>query len=168
MELMRTFGYSEKRMEAHIEKGTSYIKVDSEREEMKDRMKEMESRFDMWFIEHERTRICKLSSKWRHLQIQYSLTGTGRIIHKINPKAVTRERRKLKAYKRLLDKGVMKQEEIDECFRSWLGGNYKNMSKMQIYGIIRLYYKLFERRLTWKRKHGRLRWLTEQALKGLR
>ena len=56
-ELMRTFGYSEKRMEAHIEKATSYIKVDSEREEMKDRMKETESRFDMWFIEHERARI---------------------------------------------------------------------------------------------------------------
>lgn len=119
-------------------------------------------------INEKKTRICKLSSKWRHLQIQYSLTGTGRIIHKISPKAVTRERRKLKAYKRLLDKGVMKQEEIDECFRSWLGGNYKNMSKMQVYGIIRLYYKLFERRLTWKRKHGRLRWLTEQALKDLR
>lgn len=119
-------------------------------------------------INEKKTRICKLSSKWRHLQIQYSLTGSGRIIHKINPKAVTRERRKLRAYKRQLDNGTMSQEDIDECFRSWLGGNYKNMSKMQIYGIIRLYYTLFERRPTWRKKHGRLRWLTEQALKGLK
>lgn len=119
-------------------------------------------------INEKKTRICKLSSKWRHLQIQYSLTGSGRIIHKINPKAVTRERRKLRAYKRQFDNGTMSQEDIDECFRSWLGGNYKNMSKMQIYGIIRLYYTLFERRPTWQKKHGRLRWLTEQALKGLK
>jgi hypothetical protein len=147
----------------------SYVISDSkeELEGILEKIQKEAEHYDI-IINEKKTRICKLSSKWRHLQIQYSLTGTGRIIHKINPKAVTRERRKLKAYKRLLDKGVMKQEEIDECFRSWLGGNYKNMSKMQIYGIIRLYYKLFERRLTWKRKHGRLRWLTERALKDLR
>lgn len=147
----------------------SYAISDSKKElkETLEKIREEAERYGI-IINEKKTRICKLSSKWRHLQIQYSMTGTGRIIHKINPKAVTRERRKLRAYRRLLDKGIMKQEEIDECFRSWLGGNYKNMSKMQIYGIIRLYYKLFERRLTWKRKHGRLRWLTEQALKDLR
>lgn len=136
----------------------SYV-ISNSKEELKEILEEIRKEAEHYgiIINKKKTRICKLSSKWRHLQIQYSLTGTGRIIHKINPKAATRERRKLKAYKRLLDKGVMKQEEIDECFRSWLGGNYKNMSKMQIYGIIRLYYKLFERRLTWKRKHGRLR-----------
>ena len=147
----------------------SYVISDSKKE-LKETLEKIREETECYgiIINEKKTRICKLSSKWRHLQIQYSLTGTGRIIHKINPKAVTRERRKLRAYRRLLDKGIMKQEEIDECFRSWLGGNYKNMSKMQVYGIIRLYYKLFERRLTWKRKHGRLRWLTEQALKDLR
>ncbi len=118
-------------------------------------------------INERKTRICKLSDKWRHLQIQYSLTETGRIIQKISPKAVTRERRKLRAYKRQLDKGIMPQEDIDESFRSWLGGNYKRMSRLQIESILKLYYKLFERRLTWKKKHGRLRWLTEQVWKGL-
>ena len=147
----------------------SYVISDSKKE-LKETLEKIREEAECYgiIINEKKTRICKLSSKWRHLQIRYSMTGTGRIIHKINPKAVTRERRKLRAYRRLLDKGIMKQEEIDECFRSWLGGNYKNMSKMQIYGIIRLYYKLFERRLTWKRKHGRLRWLTEQALKDLR
>ena len=147
----------------------SYVISDSKKElkEILEKIREEAECYGI-IINEKKTRICKLSSEWRHLQIQYSLTGTGRIIHKINPKAATRERRKLRAYRRLLDKGTMKQEEIDECFRSWLGGNYKNMSKVQIYGIIRLYYKLFERRLTWKRKHGRLRWLTEQALKDLR
>lgn len=118
-------------------------------------------------INEKKTRICKLSDKWRHLQTQYSLTSSGRIIQKINPKAVTRERRKLRAYKRQLDKGIMVQDDIDESFRSWLGGNYKRMSKLQIESILKLYFKLFKRRLTWKKKHGRLHWLTEQAWKDL-
>ena len=33
-----------------------------------------------------KTRICKLSEHWRFLQVQYSLTDTGRVIQKINPK----------------------------------------------------------------------------------
>ena len=90
-------------------------------------------------INERKTRICKLSDKWRHLQIQYSLTSTGRIIQKINPKAVTRERRKLRAYKRQLDKDVMPQEDIDECFRSWLGGNYKRFMKPSDIEIAAMY-----------------------------
>ncbi len=48
-----------------------------------------------------KTRIVKLSGFYRHLQNGYSLTETGRVIRKINPKSITRERRKLKAYKYL-------------------------------------------------------------------
>lgn len=47
-------------------------------------------------INEKKTRICKLSSFYRYLQIGYSLTDTGRVIRKIHPKAVTRERRKRK------------------------------------------------------------------------
>ena len=57
VELMRTFGYSEKRMMAHIKKATAYIKVEEEREELQGKLKETEERFDLWFIEHERVRI---------------------------------------------------------------------------------------------------------------
>ena len=43
-----------------------------------------------------KTRICKLSERWRFLQVQYSLTETGRVIQKINPKRLTGMRRKMK------------------------------------------------------------------------
>lgn len=43
-----------------------------------------------------KTRICKLSEHWRFLQVQYSLTDTGRVIQKINPKRLTAMRRKMK------------------------------------------------------------------------
>lgn len=116
-------------------------------------------------INEKKTRIVKLDSFFRHLQIGYSLQKSGRLIRKINPKAITRERRKLKAYKRKLDKDEMPYEDIENAFKGWMGGNYKRMSRKQITNMFVLYYQLFERRPTWKKRHGRLRWLMVQSLK---
>ena len=114
-------------------------------------------------INDKKTRIAKLSQQFKVLQLNYQLTETGRIIRKINPKAITRERRKLKAYKRLLDKERLKYEEIENIFKSWMSGNYKNMSKQQITNMSQLYYNLFGRKVTWK-NHGKLRYLMEHNL----
>lgn len=109
------------------------------------------------------------NSKWQSISImtfpvgqlkpKYTLLQNGVVVRRIHPKAITRERRKLKAYKRLLDKGIVTIEEIDGYFRSWLSGNYKYMSRDQIYKMNSLYVKLFGRSVTWKKGHGRLRWL---------
>lgn len=115
-------------------------------------------------INEKKTRIVRLDSFFRHLQIGYSLQKSGRLIRKINPKAVTRERRKLKAYKRKYDKKEMAYEDIENAFKGWMGSNYKRMSRKQITNLFVLYYELFERRPQWQRKHGRLRWLMVQSL----
>lgn len=118
-------------------------------------------------INEKKTHICKLSGQYRHLQILYSLREDETITKKINPKAITRERRKLKAYKRLLDGGRMEFIEIENNFKSWLCANYKYMSRLQIQNMIVLFKELFGREPTWKKKkgHGRLRWLMGQQSK---
>ena len=110
-------------------------------------------------INRKKTRIVKLSSEFRHLQVCYSLTETGRIIRKINPKNITRERRKLKAYRRLLDSGRIDYATVENAFKSWLGSHWKYMSHDQVYNMSSLYYELFGRRPKWKKGHGRLHWL---------
>lgn len=112
-------------------------------------------------INERKTRIVKLSGFYRHLQNGYSLTETGRIICKINPKSITRERRKLKAYKRLLDAGKITYGEIENIFKSWIGGNFKRMSRQQIYNMTELYINLFGRIPEWRKGHSRLRFLME-------
>ena len=118
-------------------------------------------------INKRKTRIVKLSSFYRHLQNGYSLTDTGHVIRKINPKSITRERRKLKAYKRLLDADRITLDEIENIFKSWICGNYQRMSHRQIYNMYQLYIKLFRRKPKWKKKrrttHARLRWLMEHS-----
>lgn len=118
-------------------------------------------------INEKKTHICKLGGQYRHLQMLYSLHPDGEITCKINPKAITRERRKLKAYKRLVDDGRMEYREVENNFKSWICANYKFMSRQQIRNMSRLFKDLFGKDITWKKKkgHGRLRWLMGQSSK---
>lgn len=116
------------------------------------------------FINEKKTHISKLSEKYRFLQIQYSLQESGRVIRKIHPKTITRERRKLKAYRKLLDKGEITSECIEDSFKSWLAGMYKYMSNQQIFNMLNLYLSLYGGLPTWK-KHSKLRWATVECLK---
>lgn len=118
-------------------------------------------------INEKKTHICKLGGQYRHLQMLYSLHQDGEITCKINPKAITRERRKLKAYKRLVDDGRMEYREVENNFKSWICANYKFMSRQQIRNMTALFRELFGKDITWKksRGHGRLRWLMGQSSK---
>lgn len=77
-------------------------------------------------INWKKTHIYKLSEKWRFLQVQYSLTDTGRIIRKINPKRITAIRRKMKKLSKILS-----EKEFTDWYNSWFRNNYKLMSKQQ-------------------------------------
>ncbi|MBR2209444.1 MAG: hypothetical protein IJ859_11610, partial [Synergistaceae bacterium] len=118
--------------------------IDKSREKLKNLLKELkEIACGLGIILNEKkTKIIKLSGFFRHLQNGYSIAGTGRLIIKINPKAVTRERRRLKAYKRLLDNGKISLEKIENNFKSWLCNNYKKMSRKQIFNIMQIYKNL--------------------------
>lgn len=77
-------------------------------------------------INRKKTRICKLSECWRFLQIQYSLTDTGRVIQKINPKRLTAMRHKMKKVAYILD-----EKEFEDWYWSWFKNYYKIMSRQQ-------------------------------------
>lgn len=112
-----------------------------------------------------KTHIARLDQPFKHLQISYRLTETGKLVKRINPESVTRERHRLKAYKRLLACGRMNEEEIENAFKSWMVLNYKVMSRMQIQGIYEVYKELFGKEITWKT--SRLRYLTANSSKTL-
>lgn len=141
-ELLISFGLSEKHIDAAVKKATKGL-----------------------IVNVKKTRITKISKPFRHLQVSYRLTETGRIERRINPKAITRERRKLKAYKRLLEAGRLEYPAIENAFKSWLGGHYKYMTHGQIYQLASLFYELFGRRPTWRKGHSRLFWMMTHRLR---
>ncbi len=103
------------------------------------------------FINHRKTRIVRLSDRYTYLQIKYFLDSKGKVVRRINPKAITRERRKIKAYKNLLDKGEIEYPDIEQAVKSWMGSFVYLMSKKQIRHLKELYKSLFGKELRWKR-----------------
>lgn len=104
------------------------------------------------FINEHKTHICRLSDTYKYLQIKYTLTETGKVVKRINPAAVTRERRRLKAYRRLMEKGQMPYADIEQAVRSWMGDFARLMSKAQIKHMKKLYASLFGKELIWKQQ----------------
>lgn len=85
-------------------------------------------------VNESKTRIVPLSSYWRFLQIQYSLTDTGRVVMKINPKRITAMRRKMKKLA-----PQMHLKEFTNWFYSWFNNHSKIMSKLQRENLLTLF-----------------------------
>lgn len=68
-----------------------------------------------------KTFITKLSHGFTYLQVKYTITPSGKIIKRPSHGKIVRERRRLRAFKRMLDAGRMTLEEIQNCYQSWRG-----------------------------------------------
>lgn len=102
------------------------------------------------YINEKKTHICRLSDRFTFLQMRYYLTETGKVVRRVRPETVTRERRKLKKYKNLLTNGEATYANIKQSYKSWMGKYAKLMSKKQRNGIKKLYCKLFKEDPRWK------------------
>ena len=95
------------------------------------------------YINLKKTRIVKLSSTYKFLQIRYSLTSTGKLIKRINPKRTTAMRKRLKKlYKKYLNKQV-EYKDIENMYKSWIGSYHKVLSNQSLNNLNNLYNNLF-------------------------
>lgn len=126
--------------------------IHRDREYLKETLQGIEELSDQLglFINNKKTRICKLSDTYKYLQVKYFLTETGKVVKRINPKAIVRERRRLKGYKRLLNKDVLKYQDIENSYKSWICDYHKLMSKQQLHNMQSLYTELFDRTIRYK------------------
>ena len=99
-------------------------------------------------INKKKTRIVKISSTYKFLQIKYTLTDSGKVIKRINPKRVTAMRRKLKKLASKVTDGEADYDNVENMFRGWMGAHYKLLSKEQRKNLIQLYEDLFDKDIT--------------------
>lgn len=112
--------------------------------EMLDKITQIASELGI-FINRKKTHIMKLNHFFTWLKLRYKLTETGHLVIKVNPKTVTRERRKLKKYRRMVDQGRMPLIDVQNSFKSWLGTYDKLLSYRTKSNMKALYIDLFER-----------------------
>lgn len=97
------------------------------------------------FINDKKTRIVKINSTYKYLQIKYTLTDSGKIIKRINPKRVTVMRRKIKKLAVKVQNGEIPYDRVENMYRGWMGSYYKLLSKQQRENLITLYEELFDK-----------------------
>ena len=92
------------------------------------------------FINHKKTQLYRIDKGFTFLKIKYRLTETGHLVRIPVKSNFVRERRKLKSFKNLLDKGEMTLFDIKEQYKSWRG----NIIKYDCHKTIRNMDKLFD------------------------
>lgn len=103
-------------------------------------------------INEKKTKIVKVSSVYKYLQVKYSLSKTGKITNKISPQKVTAMRRKLKKLSVKVSNGETSYPNVENMFKGWMGSFYKLLSKQQRKNMIRLYEELYNKRIEVKNK----------------
>lgn len=108
-------------------------------EEIKDKLSDLKLE-----INARKTHITKLSHGFTFMQIKYNVNN-GKVVKRPTHGKVVRERRRLKKYKKMSDMGIIDEEHIRNCYKSWRNGLIKdcNASKRTIASIDRLYKRLF-------------------------
>ena len=90
-----------------------------------------------------KTAIVKLSRGFTFLKTQFSLEDTGRIVSRPSRVGITRQRRKLKKFKKFLDAGQMDRASIRNSYMSWRGFIAHKNARQTIRSMDELYTRLF-------------------------
>lgn len=76
-------------------------------------------------LNEKKCRIQKVSRPFKFLKTRIKLTDTGKVYKRVIAKTLTRERRRLKKFKHLLEIGQMTYKQIEGCYKSWRGSILK-------------------------------------------
>ncbi len=97
-------------------------------------------------LNEKKTQIVKITHGYMYMQLKYKVLESGKVVISPAPVKITRERRKLKAYKRLYDKGKITELEILCAYRSWKGAILSDCSCYKsINNLDELYIELFKK-----------------------
>lgn len=95
-------------------------------------------------VNDKKTIITTLHHGFTFMQIKYNVVD-GKIIKRPARSKIVRERRRLKKYKKLYDRGLMSELDIRNCYKSWRNGLVKdcNACYKTVRAMDRLYDELF-------------------------
>jgi len=97
-------------------------------------------------INERKTHIIPLRRGFTFMQVKYQVRPDGRITRRLKGDRFTRERRKLKKYRRLLDAGRMTRKDISNAYQSWRGNMRGFACRRSVQSMDALYRSLFVER----------------------
>lgn len=91
-----------------------------------------------------KTRITKMTKGITFMKIKYIVTPSGKLIKKLTRAGITRMRRKMKKFRRLVDKGLMTLNDVYNSVQSWVAHSYLASSYITRKNMLKLYDELFD------------------------
>ena len=121
--------------------------ISDSKEALKTLLGEIEEKLAELLLEvnHHKTHIVKLTHGFTWLQVKYIIRPTGKIVKAMSHNKIVRERRRLKAFRRMFDRGQMTETEIYDAYQSWRGTVIidHNACERSIRAMDKLYSNLF-------------------------
>lgn len=77
-------------------------------------------------VNDKKTHIVRLKHGFTFLQVKYNVSQSGKILKRMSHGKITRERRRLKAFRRMINKGQMTESDVQNCYLSWRGTTIKD------------------------------------------
>ncbi len=90
-----------------------------------------------------KTRIVKMTKGITFMKIKYKIVGD-RLVKKLSRSSIVRMRRKLKKFRKLVDNGKMKLNDVYNSIQSWVAHSKRAMSYKTRNEMLELYDKLFD------------------------
>lgn len=72
-------------------------------------------------LHESKTQIIKLSHGFTFLKIKFSLTNTGKVIRRTSREKITRERHRLRSFKKMVDRGEVDSLFVRALYKAWRG-----------------------------------------------
>lgn len=95
------------------------------------------------FINEKKTQITPLRCGFTFMQIRYRISETGRISKTLSKSSFSRERRRLKTYKRLLDDERITAKDASNFYQSYKGSTKRFNAHKSIRKLDQIYNSLF-------------------------
>lgn len=94
-------------------------------------------------VNRKKTHIVKLSRGFRFLKKRFFYGPTGKVVVRPSRDSITRERRKLKSFKRMLERGEITREQVIQSYQSWRGGMLRLDAHGTVVSMDSLFKELF-------------------------
>lgn len=126
----------------YMDDGILFAKTKEELRRLYQGMKELCDELGLRFNE-KKTRIVHISKGFTFMKLKYQVVNS-KIVIRLTRKGITRMRRKLKKFRKLVDDGKMLLDDVYNSIQSWLAHSYKAMSYTTRKNMLQLYDDLFD------------------------
>lgn len=94
-------------------------------------------------VNQRKTKIVKIQRGFKYLKARHYLTKSGAVKRKLSRDSITRQRRRLKKFAKMVKNGTMTIEDAKTAYGSWKGYALNRGGKLAVRRMDRLFRKLF-------------------------